>query len=105
MARIIVMADRVSQGAPAVLLDESVEPVHLSTGHAAMQLIERLGWAISDAEDAERAHARRRGAPSQRSDRAQRAHAARRQLSATSRQLSTTGRQPSASRRQLSAPR
>ncbi len=98
MARIIVMADRVSRDAPAVLLDESVEPVHLATGHSAMQLIERLGWAISDAEDAERAHARRRGAPSQRSDRTQLAHATRRQLSATK-------RQPSATRRQLSPTR
>jgi hypothetical protein len=36
-----------------VLLDEHVHSVHLSTGHAAAQLIERLSWAICDAEDAE----------------------------------------------------
>jgi hypothetical protein len=54
MARIIVTADRDIQGAPPVLLDESVYSVHLSTGHAAMQLIERLGWALSDAEEVER---------------------------------------------------
>jgi hypothetical protein len=36
------------------LLEESVYAVHLSTGHAAMQLIERLGWALSDAEELER---------------------------------------------------
>jgi hypothetical protein len=36
-----------------VLLDEHVHSVHLSTGHAAAQLIERLAWAVSDAEHAE----------------------------------------------------
>jgi len=54
MARIIVTADHKVQGTPPVLLDESVYSVHLSTGHAAMQLIERLGWALSDAEEVER---------------------------------------------------
>jgi hypothetical protein len=63
MARIIVTADRDIKGAPPVLLDESVYSVHLSTGHAAMQLIERLGWALSDAEEVERKrpHTRRDG--------------------------------------------
>ena len=59
MARIIVTADRDIKGAPPVLLDESVYSVHLSTGHAAMQLIERLGWALSDAEAIEQAQTRR----------------------------------------------
>jgi hypothetical protein len=36
-----------------VLLDEQVESVHLSSGHAAAQLVERIAWAISDAEDVE----------------------------------------------------
>ena len=55
MARIIVTADHAGPGRPApVLLDESVYSVHLSTGHAAMQLIERLGWALNDAEEVER---------------------------------------------------
>jgi hypothetical protein len=43
----------------SVLLDELVHPVHLSTGHAAAQLVERLAWAISDAEDAERGRSAR----------------------------------------------
>jgi hypothetical protein len=85
MARIIVMADRVGQDTPPVLLDERVEPVHLSTGHAAMQLVERLGWAISDAEDADRTRARRRNAA--------RTELKLRQLSATRRQLSATRRE------------
>ena len=55
MARIIVTPDQNIPGAAPVLLDESVYSVHLSTGHAAMQLIERLSWALSDAEAIERA--------------------------------------------------
>jgi hypothetical protein len=54
MAKIIVTADRPDHDAPAVLLEESVYSVHLSTGHAAGQLIERLGWALRDAEELER---------------------------------------------------
>jgi hypothetical protein len=57
MAKIIVTADHDAQDAPPVLLEESVYSVHLSTGHAAKQLIERLGWALSDAEDLERVRA------------------------------------------------
>jgi hypothetical protein len=55
MARIIVTPDQNIPGAAPVLLDESVYSVHLSTGHAAMQLIERLSWALNDAEAIERA--------------------------------------------------
>lgn len=55
MAKIIVTADGPDQDTPAVLLEESVCSVHLSTGHAAGQLIERLGWALRDAEALERA--------------------------------------------------
>jgi hypothetical protein len=53
MARIIVTADPNQADDPPVLLEESVSSVHLSTGHAAAQLVERLAWAIADAEDAE----------------------------------------------------
>jgi hypothetical protein len=58
MAKIIVTADHATRGAAPVLLEESVYSVHLSTGHAAMQLIERLGWALSDAEELERTQTR-----------------------------------------------
>jgi hypothetical protein len=61
MARIIVTSDRAGMpGAPTrrgedpVLLDERVNSIHLSDDHAAEQLIERLAWAITDAETAER---------------------------------------------------
>jgi hypothetical protein len=61
MARIIVTTDPVGQrDGPApldktpVLLDERVNSAHLGDDHAAKQLIERLAWAVTDAEDVER---------------------------------------------------
>jgi hypothetical protein len=61
MARIIVTTDPIGQpsspvlGAETpVLLDERVYSVHLCDDHAAEQLIERLAWAVTDAEDTER---------------------------------------------------
>lgn len=54
MARIIVTTERGRGPDVPVLLDEQVCPDHLSDGHSAAQLIERLGWAVTDAEDAER---------------------------------------------------
>jgi hypothetical protein len=59
MARIIVTTDQSSQGAAPVFLEESLHPVHLSSEHAAMQLIERLTWALDDAEASERVHCER----------------------------------------------
>ena len=62
MPRIIVTTDpSPSIADAAVLLDEHVHSVHLSTDHAAAQLVERLAWAISDAEEADH-----RSRPSQR---------------------------------------
>jgi hypothetical protein len=63
MPRIIVTTDAHSPSGDApVLLDEHVRSVHLSTGHASAQLVERLGWAISDAELAEGLEAGAQGA-------------------------------------------
>ncbi len=57
MPRIIVTTDPSDQSLlgdnSPVLLEEEVHSVHLSTGHGATQLVERLAWAISDAEAAE----------------------------------------------------
>jgi hypothetical protein len=54
MPRIIVTTDTSERpDRTTVLFDELVHSVHLSTGHAAAQLVERLAWAISDAEEAE----------------------------------------------------
>ena len=55
MARIIVTTDPATEQAAPVLLDESVYSMHLDNDHNAAQLIERLGWAISDAENIQRA--------------------------------------------------
>jgi hypothetical protein len=64
MPRIIVTTEPLALPRDAaVLLDEHVHPVHMSTGHAAAQLLERLAWAIADAESAERMHADRAGRP------------------------------------------
>ncbi|HEX4438139.1 MAG TPA: hypothetical protein VH061_15235 [Solirubrobacteraceae bacterium] len=63
MARIIVTSDPAAEAArpsredrSAVLLDERVSSIHLCDGHAAEQLIQRLAWAVTDAEEAERRH-------------------------------------------------
>jgi hypothetical protein len=56
MARIIVTADQTGKQDAPVLLDESVYSVHLSTDHAARALVERLAWALGDAEALERVH-------------------------------------------------
>ncbi len=54
MPRITVTTDTLTaKGEPAVLLDEEVRSIHLESGHAASQLIERLAWAIIDAEETE----------------------------------------------------
>ncbi|HTA12937.1 MAG TPA: hypothetical protein VK765_05895 [Solirubrobacteraceae bacterium] len=61
MPRIIVITDPLSAEPgenPSVLLEEHVHSVHLSTDHAASQLVQRLAWAVSDAENAERTPAR-----------------------------------------------
>lgn len=55
MPRVLVTTDPSARAGTAVLLDEQVQAVHLSDDHSAAQLIERLGWAIGDAEAAEHA--------------------------------------------------
>ena len=55
MPRLIVTTDPSQRRDDApVLLDERVHSVHLSSDLAAAQLIERIVWAVSDAELAER---------------------------------------------------
>jgi len=51
MARILITAESGEKREGPVLLDERVLPIHLSDGHSAEQLIERIGWAINDAEE------------------------------------------------------
>jgi hypothetical protein len=52
MARIIVTADTRGTDERRILLDEAVRPEHMSDEHSASQLLERLGWAVTDAEHA-----------------------------------------------------
>lgn len=54
MARIMVTTDPRPGNAAPVLMDESIYSIHLDSGHDAGQLIERLVWAIGDAEELER---------------------------------------------------
>ncbi len=56
MPRVIVTTSKTTRPAfdTPVLLDERVDSIHLDDSHAAMQFVERVGWAISDAEDLER---------------------------------------------------
>jgi hypothetical protein len=56
VARIIVTPDPAfSSGdhAHTILLDERVMPMHLDDEHQAQQVLERLAWAITDAESYE----------------------------------------------------
>jgi hypothetical protein len=52
MTRIIVTSDVRGSEEQRILLDEEVRPEHMSDKHSALQLLERLGWAVSDAEHA-----------------------------------------------------
>lgn len=50
MPTIIVMSRATAEGGSAVTLREDVQPAHLESEHHAAQLIERIGWAVTDAE-------------------------------------------------------
>jgi hypothetical protein len=58
MPQIIVTADRGAAFAEgAVTLRERVSVADLESKHFATQLLERLGWAVSDAHEVERSDA------------------------------------------------
>jgi hypothetical protein len=59
MARITVTTEHTERPDADVLLDEWVYPDHLSDGDTAAQLIERIGWAVTDADDVERRQRKR----------------------------------------------
>jgi hypothetical protein len=54
VARVIVMADIETGEHTPILFDEQVCAIHVDDKHSAFQLIERLSWAIHDAEAIER---------------------------------------------------
>ena len=51
MARVIVTPDEQTD---VVLLEERVYPVHLENRLSSLQVIERLAWAVEDAEGSPR---------------------------------------------------
>ena len=52
MPQIIVMADRLSEDAePPMLFRERVSVSDFESDHFAAQLVERLGWAVGDADE------------------------------------------------------
>lgn len=54
MPQIIVTSDRSSRGDRAVTLIERVTVSDFESGHFQAQLVERLGWAVGDAKEAQR---------------------------------------------------
>ena len=71
MARLIVIADmprHPSIDAP-VLMDEEVKPDHLADESTSHQIIERVAWAVLDAQEVSGAGADRRWTSRPRADR------------------------------------
>jgi hypothetical protein len=54
MPTIIVMSETSAEREGAITFEERVAPANLGNGHFSAQLIERLAWAVHDADDAER---------------------------------------------------
>jgi hypothetical protein len=50
MARIIIEADRSDRGGATMTLLESISPSQIESEHFSEQLVERLRWAVADAE-------------------------------------------------------
>ncbi len=62
MPQIIVTADRAADSEEApVMLRERVSLADFQSDHFATQLVERLGWAVEDAHQAEQDPARPQG--------------------------------------------
>jgi hypothetical protein len=54
MPQIIVTADQAAErGEGSVMLRERVNVADFESDHFAAKLVERLGWAVSDADEAE----------------------------------------------------
>ena len=53
MPTIIVLSNQSADQDSAVVLSENIQPEHLADHHHAAQLIERVGWAVTDAKEAE----------------------------------------------------
>ena len=55
MPRIIVTAESNSSEQATILLTERIAPSDLESDHFAAQLVERVGWAVLDADELEAA--------------------------------------------------
>ena len=55
MARIVVLAECRHSPYRRVVLEERLVTAHLDSDHASAQLVDRLGWAILDADEIEAA--------------------------------------------------
>jgi hypothetical protein len=53
MPRMIVTTETLDRSGREVLMDEQVATSDLASDHFAAQLVERIGWALSDAETVE----------------------------------------------------
>jgi hypothetical protein len=53
MPRILVTTEPVERPKAAVMLDEHIATSDLTSDHFAAQLIQRIGWAVDDAESTE----------------------------------------------------
>jgi hypothetical protein len=54
MPRIIVTSEPTAEREGAITLNERVASADLRSDHHSAQLIERVGWAVHDADDVER---------------------------------------------------
>jgi hypothetical protein len=60
MPQIVVMADKPSEGGERpVMFSERVNVRDFESGHFQEQLVERLGWAVGDADAVDQRHQRR----------------------------------------------
>ena len=57
MPRVIVMSESRTEREGVITLDERIASTDLRSDHHSAQLIERVGWAVHDADDAEREQA------------------------------------------------
>ena len=53
MPTIIVLSNESADQDSTVVLSENIQPEHLTSDHHAAQLIERVGWAVTDAKEVE----------------------------------------------------
>jgi hypothetical protein len=53
MPTIIVISNESTGQGSSVVLSEDIQPEQLDSEHHAAQLIERVGWAVSDAKETE----------------------------------------------------